>query len=185
MNYVSILREVITRLRYHKEHGIGDDAPILENIKIKEAGEFRVDTQKDLPLVTLVDLTANDSAERGGGRITLFIRTDRKKGWVRTDDDKSPGLFDYVELIMDAVELSPSTGKADLLLCLHNADGTSILDATEEPVNLLVEDFTWDGRMSEITDLSFLYELDLVFTLPTGRRGRRRTALADRLAAEA
>ena len=182
MIYSALAREVWTRLQFHAKNGIGDAAPILDGLRIVKSGEFRIDQTKHLPIATLVDLTGREASGRGDGRLTLFLKTDRKHDWVRFDGAETPGLLDWMEAIMDAVEIAPSTGQADPLLALHCDDGTAIADNHGQHLALLSEAFTWDYRMSEITDMSFLMELDIAFTLPKGRRANRRTSPVSRTA---
>ncbi len=61
----------------------------------------------------------------------------------------------------------------DELLTLHKADGTFMPGRNRQPFSILSDPFTWDFRMSEITDLSFMMELDLVFNVQRGDRGNR------------
>lgn len=184
MIYSALAREVWTRLQFHAKTGLGDAVPILDGLRIVKSGEFRIDQSKHLPIVTLVDFTGRESSARGDGRLTLFLKTERKHEWVRTDGAETPGLLDWMEAIMDAVELAPSTGQPDLLLTLHRDDGTVLPDNHGQPLALLSEPLTWDYRMSEITDMSFLMELDIAFTLPKGRRANRRTSPVPRTAYE-
>ena len=174
MIYVAIAREIWTRLLFHTNTGIGDAEPKLKGAKIVKSGEYRTDVTKSLPIITLVDLTARDVAGRNESRVTLFLKTDRKLDFVRMSPDESPALLDWVEMLQDAVETAPSTGAVDTRLTLHKTNGAPVLDVHGQPLSILSEDFTWDFRMSEITDLSYLVEIDIVFNVPRGNRGNRR-----------
>lgn len=173
MIYVAVAREIWTRIKFHTEKSSTDGEPLLQGLKLVKSGDFRVESAKNLPLATLVDLTGREVAGRAETRVTLFLKTDRKNDWVTLEPNGKQGLLDWLERLMDAVETAPSTGEVDKLLTLHKADGTVILDRNQQPLWVLSDPFTWDFRMSEITDLSFMMELDLVFNVPRGDRGNR------------
>ena len=170
MIYVAALREVLTRLQFQ-----GLAAGILEGLKIKPNGEYRVDGEKDLPQLSMTDLGMADGKGASSGTITLFLRTARRAGWVSMNPSEQPGLYDWAERVLDAIETSPSTGACDTYLMLHKADYTPITKGGQ-PVALLAEPFSTAVRMSEITELSFLAEIEINLSAPTGRRGNRRSA---------
>lgn len=177
MIYPAIAREIYTRLTFHQKHGIGDADPILKDFKITESGEFRLTNDKDLPEVTLVDLTAAERTGNTSGRVTLFLKTRKKAGWVSLDPDAKAGLLDCLDAVLDAIEIAPSTGDGDPRFILHKLDGTAVKDVNGADLTLLSEDFQFDVRMSEITDLSFMMEIDVIFVIPLARRGKRRTTM--------
>jgi len=178
MIYVAALREVWTRLELQaRPVDAGNDKPngLLDGLKVKPNGEYRIDGEKDLPQVTMTELGIKDSVGRTDGRITLFVKTSRKNGWVSMDPTQKDGLYNWVEKVMDAIEISPSTGESDTLLTLHRKDGTPLLKGGH-PIQLLSEQFTTECRMSEINDLSFVAEIDIIFGIANGRRANRRSA---------
>lgn len=176
MIYVAVAREIWTRLLFHQGTGIGDAPPMLQGAKVIKSADYRIDAAKDLPIITLVDLTGRELSGRNETRLTLFLKTDRKLDFVALSPDEPPALLDWVEILQDALETAPSTGQIDTLLTLHKADGTPVLDVNQQPLSILSEAFTWDFRMSEVTGLSYLMELDVVFNVPKGRTRRRRTS---------
>lgn len=176
MIYVAAAREVWTRLKFHTTKPItGEERPLLEGLKAVKSAEFRVDKTDSLPLASLVDLTGREPAGHSEARVTMFLKTDRKKDLFAHDPSAGPGLLEWLERLQDAVETAPSSGQVDKLLTLHKADGTPAL-VNGRPYELLSEAFTWDFRMSEITELSFMMELDVVFTVPRGDRGNRKVS---------
>jgi hypothetical protein len=170
MIYSAIAREIWTRLVFHSQtYGL------LAGLAVKKGNEFTITGEKDLPLVTMVDLTMTESVGgKATGKVSLFLRTKKKQDFVKLDPRAEPGLLDWAESLMDAIETAPSDLKPELLLKVHNADGTVVAGKNEPSVALLTEAFTWDGRMSEISEQSFLWQLDLSFVVPTGRRANRR-----------
>jgi hypothetical protein len=178
MIYVAALREIHTRLTLQSraaDPGNNVTAGIIHGLNWRPNGEYRVDGEKDLPQLSMTDLETSDGKGSSGGGLTLFLRTKRRDKWVSETPADLPGLWDWVERVLDAIELSPSTGLSDCHLGLHKADGTPIMKNGNQ-VSLLTDQFTTSARMAEITDASFLAEIKIDFTAPTGRRGNRRSA---------
>jgi hypothetical protein len=167
MSYVAILREVHVRLQHHAKG-------MLQGLHIRKAGEWRVDGEMDLPQITLVDLTASDSRGTSTGVISMFLTSSREDGWFKDTDAGRNGLYDWIELVMDAMETMPSDGKADQMLIAHNPDGTLKRDAHERPRELLAQPFKWEARMAEIRDMSYTAQLDISYQIASTGRGRRR-----------
>lgn len=168
MRYASILREVQFRLEYHSR------ATLLTGLKIKKAGEFRIEGTVDLPQLCMIDLEAAEQPGRASAQLTMFLKTKRKDDWFKLTDEGPNGLIDWMERVMDAVETKPSDGTPDGFLFAHNLDGTQLL-VTGNPIQLLPNEISWTAKMAEVTDLSFTMQLDMVFTQTLTRRATRRT----------
>jgi hypothetical protein len=173
MRYVSIVREVLTRLSFHASNVAPMfSAPLLDGMIIRTSGEWRIDGDADLPRVSVIDLNASESPGKAYGKISLFLSTKNKHGFVKITDSGVNGVFDWMEKLMDAVETAPSTGMPDAMLTPHNEDGTAA--STLPCVTLLPSEISWDCKMAEITDLSFTMQLDISFTPTMTRRASRR-----------
>lgn len=170
MLYSAVFREVYNRLRYHSVEG-----RLLDGLKVKLSARYSVDGNKDLPAIMLVDLNSSHAGGTASGRLTMFVRTLRKHDYVAEDADSPRGLIDWVELIQDALETSPSTGLPDPRFHPHRKDGTAIFVAgSHDP--LFSDSLTWDVRMAEIMDLSFEMQLEIIFNLAAGALGDRVSA---------
>ena len=167
MRYTSIVREVLTRMNFHAAH------LLLEGLNVKKVAEWRVDGDKDLPRLTLIDLNFTESPGRSTAKLTLFLSTKRKDGYVSLTDERTPGLIDWAERVLDAIETKPSDGSPDPFLCAHTPDGDAVLTGTL-PVQLLPVPLEWDVRMAEINDSSFTLQLDLSFKPALTRTASRR-----------
>lgn len=176
MIYVNVVREIQNRLNFHAQ-----DRRMLSGLTIRKSGEFRLEGDKDLPLLTMIDLATTDKLGSANGTLSFFLKTARKHDWVRLDDsDSGPlGLIDWQELVQDALETRPSDLKPDQLLTAHDADGALILETNGNEIQTLIEPYTWSCKMAEIRDLSFTLQMDLAFTIVNSKRGlRRRTPIA-------
>jgi hypothetical protein len=170
MRYVSVLREILIRLNYHS------NSELLHGLNIKRPGEFRLDGEADIPMITLFDFNVSESPGKATGRVSMLLRTKRKDEWVKLTDEGRNGLVDWMERVQDAIETRPSDGIAELMLTPHNTDGTLKLDVAGNPLPpLLPVEINWDNKMAEITDLSFTMQLDLIFYPTMTRRATRRT----------
>lgn len=179
MIYVAALREIWNRLNLQAlPYNSSNPKPngLLYGLHVKPNGEYRVDGEKDLPQLSMTELEAGDGEAKTDGNVTMFLRTSRKHGWVSMRPTDKDGLFNWAEKVLDAIEISPSTGKSDALLHLHKADGTAILKDGLH-IALLNETFTTQIRMSEITDLSFLAEITIKFNAANTRRSTRRSTI--------
>jgi hypothetical protein len=170
MIYVNIVREIENRLNFH----VNFKAKMLEGLTIRKSGEFRLDGDKDLPLLTMIDLATTDEIGAATGTVTFFLKTSRKHDWARMQNDLPLGLIDWQELVQDALETRPSNLLPDQLLTAHDWDGALILDANGHQIPLLIEPYTWNCKMAEITDMSFTLQMDLAFKLVNSKRGLRR-----------
>ena len=175
MRYTSIIREVLTRLQFHNTTPLtGQANALLADLKVKKSGEWRIDGDADLPRLAVIDMEVTEIPGKASLTITLFLSTKRKLGWVTDSDDGTGAMADWIERVMDAVEIRPSDGASDQLLRAHNPDGTLML-VNGQPVDLLATQFEWNAKMLQITDLAFTYQLDLLITPPLSRRATRRT----------
>lgn len=174
MSYVAILREVNNRLNHHAKG-------MLQGLHIRKSGEWRTDGEMDLPQLTLIDMTASDSRGTSSGMISLFLTGSRADDWFKETDAGRNGLYDWVELVMDAMETMPSDGTADQLLVAHNPDGTVKLDVHGRPRELLAQSLKWEARMAEIRDMSYTVQLDISYSIASTGRGRRRNTPFERL----
>lgn len=170
MNYTTILREIYQRLAYHAQ-----PERMLDGLKLRLSGEYRIEGADALPHFSFIDVNATDSRGRTTATLTAWLRVRREHGWLRDTDEGPAGLVDWMELIMDAVETRPSDGQPDQLLVAHHADGTLRLGAKREPVELLAEPFVWEVRMDEISNLCSTLQMNLIFTFAQPKRHSRRT----------
>lgn len=177
MIYPAIAREIFTRLTFHNTKSIGDAPPILLGLRVTKSGDFKIIGDKDLPEATLVDLASSERPGNTSGRVTLFLKTRKKADWVSLDPDAPAGLLDWLDRVLDAIETAPSTGQADPRFIVHKLDGTAVKDANGADLTLLSEDFQFEVRMSEITEMSFMMEIDVTFVIPLGRRANRRSSM--------
>jgi hypothetical protein len=178
MIITAISREVWTRMTFHSSSPITSDptaAPLLDGITMKRTGEFRIDGEKDLPLLTMVELNATHKDAKLSGSVSLFLKTKRKHGWFAEDSDGEPGLYDWAERVMDAIETSP-VGTVDKFLYAHNNLGVPINANHGQPAQLLSTELSWSLEMAEITDLSFLLQIEIQFSAVGGKNANRRTS---------
>jgi hypothetical protein len=171
MIYVDIIREVSRRLKFHSAQPNGP----LAGLNIKKSGVFRIDGDKDLPQYTLIDLSATDTRGTGTGSISSFLRTARKHDWFKEEDEGPHGLYDWLELVMDAIETKPSDLTCDQLLVAHDDYGALRLDVHGRQVELLREPFVWQVNMAEISETSYTLQLDMQFSFVSTKRGARRS----------
>lgn len=176
MRYSDIVREVLNRLTFHATQmppNWSEQQPLLHGLKIRASGEARIDGDKDLPRLTIIDLNVTEKAQPFGG-VTLFLDTKPKHGWVRQVDDATLGLVDWTERVMDAIDTKPSDGKPDKRLIRHNADGTLYAPAGS-PIELLPEDFEFDIRMAELSDTSLKMQIEVLFKPTITKKASRRS----------
>lgn len=159
MLYSAIVREIHTRLKIQSEGG-----GLAEGLKIRIDPDWSPNGVSDMPRLVFVDITSTEGADISG-RVGMFLFTSRTAGVFN--------LAEWVERVMDAIETSPKTGEADLYLTAHTDDGEHML-RDGRPVTLIDEAFTWDVKMSEITDLSFCMQLEVVFSAANQRAKKRR-----------
>jgi hypothetical protein len=169
MSYLAILRELKVRLDHHTK------GELLAGLKIKKAGDWRVDGQVDLPQLTLIDIAATDLRGTSNGTISMFLTVSKDHDWLKETDDAPNGLIDWAECIMDAIDTKPSDGNPDSLLIAHNPDGTPKLDGHGKERELLREASRFEMRMAEIREGSYTLQLDFVFSAVTAKRARRRS----------
>lgn len=175
MRYTSIVREVFTRLLFHAKHpahGSVGAQPLLDGLKVRASGVWKVDGVSDLPRLTMIDLEVAEKPGAATGNITLFLSTKTKHGWVSLEDTEV-GLVEWCERVLDAIDTKPSDGRPDQLLWAHNLDG-SLLQSGGQPVQLLPKEFTISTRMAELTDVSLTMQIDLSFEPTLSRRASRR-----------
>lgn len=166
MTFAAVAREIWTRLVLHSATG-----GRLEGLKVQKSGTYSIQGKSDLPCVTLVDMTVTETGPGSAAgttvKVDLFLRTARDFDWFQLDATKPKGLFDWAEALMDAIERAPLTDDVDTRLRAHTTAGAPILKFTK-PVATLADPITWDVRMAEITDLSFLLQLTISGKMTAG-----------------
>ncbi len=169
MIYTAILREVKLRLEWQTKPG-----RLLAGLKLRSAGDMFIDAVDDLPMLSIIDITGQESDSRISGTLTMFLRTRMEHGWLRTNADAPHGLADWVERVQDAIERKPSNGEADVLLTAHRPDGRILHDEAGAQIELSESRITWSIRMAQLTEMSYMMQLDLGFVSATARVADRR-----------
>jgi hypothetical protein len=164
MLYTTAIDQLENRIRWHCKEG-----GLLAGLKLMKSAEYRIESTDDLPNIVLTDLTFSEQDSRGKSesQVSFLLKTARADGIVEA--------VRWLERVMDALEQTPEAVPApDLLLRAYNPDGTPLMGQNNRQVELLNEAFSSRGAMAEITDMTFLWQVDIDLALSISR-GKRLT----------
>ncbi|MDX2187798.1 MAG: hypothetical protein SFV32_12755 [Opitutaceae bacterium] len=172
MRYSSVVLEIWNRLTFHAQ-----PQRMLEGLAIKRAGEWEMTGQSGFPYAALLEVSGSEFPSNSIATVGILLRSSVEHDFLRIPgaaDRPYKGIIDWTELVMDAIETAPSTGKSDLFLLAHKASGEAVT-INSQPIQLLPSELWQTFKIQEVSPIAYSMQIDINWKPAGTRRASRRS----------